>query len=81
MTIKVQVKLFATLRRYYPELELGERMRVELPPGATVEQLIDHLALPREQVKIVFVNGLVKENEHKLEPGDEVGIFPPVGGG
>jgi molybdopterin converting factor small subunit len=79
--MEVQVKLFATLRRYYPDLALGERMDVALPAGATVGALIDQLELPHAEVKIVFVNGLVREREHPLEEGDEVGIFPPVGGG
>ena len=79
--ITVQVKLFATLRRQYPELGVGERMPVELSDDTTVEQLVEKLDLPDEQVKIVFVNGLVQKEGHRLSDGDEVGLFPPVGGG
>ena len=77
----VQVKLFATLRHQYPHLELGEAMPVELQDGATVEQLIARLDLPADEVKIVFVNGIVRDGDHVLADGDELGIFPPVGGG
>jgi molybdopterin converting factor small subunit len=79
--ITVRVKLFATLRRHFPELDIGEPMTVELPEGATVGQLREHLDLPEEQVKVVFVNGTVRKADHGLDDGDEVGIFPPVGGG
>ncbi len=79
--ITVHVKLFATLRRHFPELAIGETMPVELPEGATVGQLQEHLDLPEEQVKVVFVNGTVRKADHVLSDGDEVGIFPPVGGG
>ena len=79
--ITVHVRLFATLRRHYPHLGLGEAMAVELPQGATVAQLIAHLRLPADQVKIVFVNGIVREEDHPLADGGKVGIFPPVGGG
>ena len=77
----VQVKLFATLRRHYPQIGIGEPMPVELPDGATIKQLIEHIRLPVADVKIVFVNGIVQKDEHVLSDGDQVGIFPPVGGG
>ena len=77
----VHVKLFATLRRQFPHLELGESMPVELPNGATVGQLLENLCLPADQVKVVFVNYVVREEGYKLNDGDEVGVFPPVGGG
>jgi len=77
----VHVKLFATLRRHYPHVGIGEPMDVELEDGATVGQLIAQLRLPADQVKVVFVNSIVREKEHVLNAGDEVGVFPPVGGG
>jgi molybdopterin converting factor small subunit len=79
--IEVQVKLFATLRRQYPDLGIGEAMSLALPDGATIALLVDRLDLPDEQVKVVFVNGTVRPRDHTLTDGDEVGVFPPVGGG
>ena len=77
----VQVKLFATLRRQYPKLGIGEAMPVELAEGTTIGQLITCLELPSAEVKIVFVNGIVRDMGHALVDGDEVGMFPSVGGG
>ena len=77
----VDVKLFATLRRHYPHLRVGEPMPVELPEGATVGALVEQLRLPANQVKVMFVNAVVRTKEYTLKDGDEVGIFPPVGGG
>jgi molybdopterin converting factor small subunit len=79
--ITVHAKLFATLRRRYPELALGEALPVTLPEGSTVGDLIRELDLPEDEVKIVFVNGLVRTADDALADGDEVGVFPPVGGG
>jgi len=79
--IKVEVKLFATLRRQFPDLRVGEAMSVTLPEEATVAQLVNKLGLPEKQVKVIFVNGTVRKQGHSLTDGDEVGIFPPVGGG
>ena len=79
--ITIHVKLFATLRRHYPHLGIGEPMAVELPKGTTVAGMIDHLRLPADEVKVVFVNNLIQKEEHRLADGDRVGVFPPVGGG
>jgi molybdopterin synthase sulfur carrier subunit len=79
--ITVHAKLFATLRRHYPHLGIGEPMPVKLPAGAKVGDLIARLDLPADQVKIVFVNNVIQGLEHPLADGDQVGIFPPVGGG
>lgn len=79
--ITVRVKLFATLRRHYPDLGIGAAMPVELPDGATIGQLIKSLRLPAGEVKVVFVNGIVRGGEYALNDGDEVGVFPAVGGG
>jgi molybdopterin converting factor small subunit len=79
--ITVQVKLFATLRRHRPGTKLGEAFAVDLPEGRTVRDLIQELDLPEAEVKLVFVNGRFRDSDHVLADGDEVGIFPPVGGG
>jgi sulfur-carrier protein len=77
----VFVKLFATLRHLRPGLGIGEAFAVELPKGSTIGQLVTQLKLPEEEVKLVFVNGIVREWDYVLVAGDELGIFPPVGGG
>ena len=79
--ITVHVKLFATLRQHRPGLGIGEAFAVELPEGTTVQGLIRNLQLPEAQVKIVFVNALFRPMDHILTDGDELGIFPAVGGG
>ena len=79
--ITVKVKLFAMLRRQFPDLGIGEALEVELADGTTVERLVEKLKLPREQVRIIFVNNTIEKGAHPLTDGDEVGIFPPVGGG
>lgn len=79
--ITVHVKLFAMLRNQFPDLGIGEALAVDLPLGATVGRLIEQLDLPRDQVKVIFVNHIICKPDHRLSAGDKVGIFPPVGGG
>ena len=77
----IQVKLFATLRRYAGNTVPGQPIPVELPAGATLQVLVEHLGIPPEETKVVSVNARSQDVDWVLPPGDEVGIFPPIGGG
>ena len=52
-----------------------------MPDGATLADLLNQLKLPREEVKVLFVNGRSRPVDWVLAPGDEIGIFPLVAGG
>lgn len=77
----VHVKLFATLQRYWPDVPAGHPVPVELPEGSTVADLIRHLQVRENEIKVTFVNGRARAELYRLKAGDEIGIFPPVGGG
>ncbi len=63
--------------------------QVELPQGATVGSLLDHLRarMPERAPKEAFrgiavgVNAEYAQAAHILHDGDEVGLLPPVSGG
>ena len=78
MKIHIQVKLYATLRKFAPD---GGPDRFELDTGATVGHLLDNLGIPAAEAKLVFVNGKKADLAAVLTDGERVGIFPPVGGG
>jgi len=79
--MRVRVKLFATLSRYFGDVTAGTSFEIEAPDGATLTDLVNQLKLPREEVNILFVNGRSRSMDWVLGPGDEVGIFPLVAGG
>lgn len=79
--MKITVKLFATLSRYGQGQRAGTPMEIELPEDTTLQKLIDHLKIPLEETRVTFVNGIIQESDWKLKDGDEVGMFPPIGGG
>lgn len=88
--MKVSVKLFATLARHtsgailarQPQgIRAGHSFVVEMPDGSTLADLVSYLALPEEEVKVTFVNGRARKFDYRLETEDEIGIFPPIGGG
>lgn len=55
--------------------------RVPLASAPTVAALCDALGLPRGATGLVLVNGLHAGLDTPLSDGDEVALFPPVGGG
>ena len=78
----LRVKLFATLARYAPVDGLaGTPFDVEVPEPFNLAQLVTVLKLPEEEVKIAFVNGIIQTPDFLLSNDDDIGIFPPIGGG
>ena len=77
--ITVTVKPFGDLRRCFADLKLGQACPVQLPPAATLAQLVEQLDLPG--AKTFFVNGVSRQKDFLLHDQDEVAIMPLVGGG
>lgn len=78
----INVKLFATLRKYGPTgIELGESFSVTLEEEVTVATLLETLKIPKIEAKIIMINGINSEVGDNLNEGDTIAIFPPVGGG
>ncbi len=81
VTVRIHVKLYATLRRYVDGARTGVPFDVDVTEGATLADLYAALGLPAEEVKMAYVNARARPEDWHLEAGDEVGIFPPIGGG
>ena len=77
MQILIKLKLFATLEKYSSDLSDPYPIK----SGATAGKLIDQLKIPRDKVKLIFINGVRGSFSTALQDGDRVGLFPPVGGG
>ncbi len=79
--MKITVKLYATLAHYSAGNLAGTPFEVDLPGPVQLHQLVSQLGIPDEETRVIFVNGLVHELDWVLQAGDDVGIFPPIGGG
>jgi molybdopterin synthase catalytic subunit len=81
--MQVRLLFFATLK----DIVGAREMRVELPPGATVSDVLTHLEKRYPRVKdyrpvvLTAVNEEYVEQSAPVQDGDEVAIFPPVSGG
>ncbi len=73
--MKVILKCYATL------LEQTPTDPVELAEGTTISELMEITGVDAKEVKLIFRNGLHAKPEDKLTDGDNIGLFPPIGGG
>lgn len=77
MSDYIDIRLFASLSEKTPRP--SDQYPIE--SGTTVKELIDRLAVPENEAKLIFINGRKAELTSVIKNGDRVGIFPPVGGG
>jgi sulfur-carrier protein len=79
--ITVFVNLSATLRVYQPEPTENGLYAATLSSASTVGALLDHLAVPRDAAKLIFVNHVKRQLDDPLTDGERVDIFPLIAGG
>jgi len=79
--VKIEVRVFATLRRYLPELGIGEAKVMDVPDGTTLDEIRVTLGLPAEEVKVIMVNHLQADPEDLAADGDRITYIPAVAGG
>jgi molybdopterin converting factor small subunit len=77
MQTRITLKLYATLQSFLPPS--GEVCPIT--PGTTVQDLLLQLNLPVEKAKLIFIDGMKADLSSRLNGGERVGVFPPVGGG
>jgi len=77
MKSQIQIKLFAGLETFNPP-SAGQ---YEITVGISVGELLARLDIPAEKARLIFINGVKADLDTRLQGGERVGIFPPVGGG
>ena len=81
--MNVRVQFYAQLR----ELIGVHDLELEVPQGATVRELLEKIyaqqPVLRAHDKSILIGAGVEfvDRNHKLNPGDEISIMPPVQGG
>ncbi len=76
-TTTIDLRLFATLARFMP----SDAARYPIEPGITIQELLLQLPFDITEAKLIFVDGVKKDLTTRLQGGERVGVFPPVGGG
>jgi sulfur-carrier protein len=79
--MRVQVKLFATLRKYMPAGSAGDTLTVDVPEDATVADLVARLGIPVDHARMAVAAGEQLDLAARLPVGLEINLFPPLAGG
>lgn len=74
----IVVRLFAGLERDAPGA--GAERRLAAAEAPSVAAVLERLGL-HGRTGLVLVNGVHADSTRALAPGDEVDLFPPIGGG
>ena len=78
---KVEVRLYASLRKYHPTPKSSEAVVMSLDNEAKLGDLLDKLKIPGQEIGVLMVNGNWQKESYLLKEGDRIGIFPLIGGG
>lgn len=79
--MKIEIKLFASLRKHLSEGDPAAAVQLDVSADTTVAQVLARLKVPADSVRLIFVNNVRAELDQLLQAGDRVGVFPPVAGG
>ncbi|MGB9793876.1 MULTISPECIES: MoaD/ThiS family protein [Caldisericum] len=74
--MNVKVKLYGDYLKYGPE-----ETYIDIEEGSTVEDVLNRFGIKERKYIIVLVNLKRAWFEDKLNDGDVVSVFSPVGGG
>jgi molybdopterin converting factor small subunit len=71
------IRLFGFLRSFMKEKGLPDRFDDTVPPeGKSGLEVAAELGLPAEKIEAVFINGLIRQLDEKIYPGDRVAFVP-----
>jgi sulfur carrier protein ThiS len=82
----ITLKLFASLAAHLPgEARPSHRLRLDVEPGTTVQDVIRRQGIPEALCAIVLVDGHWVARPDRatrvLEDGQVLAIWPPIAGG
>lgn len=86
MTVRVTVKLYASLSKYLPDVyRKSHAMPMDVSDETTIETILEPFGMPPGSIKLVVVNGVfippsARATTRFIE-GDVLAIWPPVAGG
>jgi sulfur carrier protein ThiS len=77
----VRVKLYGTYSQRFPGYQHSQGMEVDIPDGATVNDLLAHLEISESRGAVVIVEGRVLKADDKMRCGVPVSVLQAIGGG
>lgn len=83
--MKIVLKCFASLSNHLPPHAQRNAAEVEITEGMSINEIIDHFHIDREEAYLVILNGVFVCSEERdntrLKEGDTLALWPEVAGG
>ena len=79
LNMETTIHLYGRLRRF-SQSETTGLMRIDIPAGSTIEDLIDHIGIDRKEVMATAVNGKACAMNRQINELDEVHLIAQLGG-
>ena len=79
--MKIRVNLYGTLGLRIPGYRHSEGIKVEVPDGATVKDLLTRLEISESEGAVVAIEGRIRKTKDKLPDGTRALVFQTVHGG
>jgi sulfur carrier protein ThiS len=75
--VRISVRVYGGLRGH----GASKALQVDALDDATVADVVEALDLRPGEIWLATLDGQLVEMDHALQPGDELTLVPPVGGG
>ena len=80
--MRLLVKVFATLRKKYPEVNDLNPLILEVKKGVSISEVLEQLGYVISEIHLFLLNGKKVDAETTINDNDSIlSLFPPVGGG
>jgi sulfur carrier protein ThiS len=79
--MKLQVKLFGSLSKGFPDYQPSQGIEVEIPEGVTVRDLLELLGLSDSQGAVVIAEGRILEERDIVQGQVPLSVMQAISGG
>lgn len=79
--MKIEFVIYASLTQFVSGSVAGKPLSLEIPDNATVNHVLNKMAIPSDMGLILLINGRSGTKDLQLSEGDRLAVFPPIAGG
>lgn len=73
----IEVRVFGRLTELFTNKALSIPLALKLEKPISGTDLAEQLEIPRADVEVIIVNGVVQALSYSIQPGDRVAFVPP----
>ena len=74
---KIEIRGFLQLDSYLRKNYGNPPLLLDIEEPITGTKLAEKLGISRDDIEVIFINGLVYELDHIINPGDRMAFLPP----